>query len=271
MADKVRLKDISEGRSDLFKLAPKDINRDPKWNERDHNEKHKEHIEELAISIAELGVLQPVTVCMKDGKVWLTDGFCRMEAVDLAISRGADIKTVKAQVEERHSNEADHVLTMLTRNSGKPFTASEQARVVKRLLGFGWTEEEIRKKTGRSTTHMKNLEMINGAPEDVKQLLADGKVSLRLTLKLLREKGSKAGEAIKKEVEKAAAKGKGKATGRTQGNVRQVSWLKHVPLLVKFIKELAQANEENLGALPEAVADKINEANDYITDNELSG
>lgn len=268
MSDKVRLKDIAQGRSDLFKVAPDDINIDPKWNERNRNADHEAHINSLAISITEKGVLQPITVCMKDGKPWVTDGFCRLEAVKLAIKNGAEIKTIKVQVEERYANEADHVLSMLTRNSGKPLTTIEQGAVVKRLLAFGWTEEEIRKSAGYSTTHMKNLETLNGAPEDVKQLVRAGKVSNRLAMKTIKEKGDKAGEALKKSLATAQASGKSRATGRTDNGTKRVSWVKHGPPLGKFIFELKEAYNA-ADNVPDSIGDMINEAAEYLSENKI--
>lgn len=267
------IQSMAKGRQDIFKLDPADINIDPEWNVRTSTADLKEHIATLARSIAEIGVQQPITVRMLDKKPWVTDGFCRIAAVHLAIKQGAEIKTVPVRVEERHSNEADHTLSLLTRNSGRPLSTIEQAFVIKRLLGFGWLQEDIQKKTGFSVTHVNNCKTLLAAPAEIQDMLKKGTVSVRLAMKTMKEKGDgKAAAVLKKGIEKANAAGKGKATARNTKDkaAPRIQWGTHGPELMKFINLLGDLRNENGPGSDAGRADLLNLACDYIADNELN-
>lgn len=284
---KVNLSKIAVGRKDLYSLDPKDIHIDPEWNERDLSRPNvKEHIEALAISISKIGVLQPLTAITRGDKVFLTDGFCRLAAVNIAIKKhGADIKGVPVRVEERGTNEADHTLSMLTRNEGLAFTFAEQARVVKRLIDFGWSKKEIAEKSCRSLTHIDNCVMLleSDPKGEVMKLIDSGKVSVRLALETIRESKAKgqvneAPEKIKKAVTTALEKGKAKATKRTakkptstDKTEKKISWGKHGPEFMKLLEALETAFEDSKTSnkLAESVGDIVTYYKDYKHDNKL--
>lgn len=258
------IKDFAVGRKDEFRLRPEDLKVDPKWNVRGKTAELKEHIEMLSISIAELGVLQALTIRFIDNEPWITDGFCRHEAALLAISRGADIKSVPVKLEERYSNEADHVLSMLTRNSGKPLETIEQALVVKRLLDFGWSVDEIRQKTGKSITHMNNLLTLLSAPPQIVKHLKSGKVSVRFAMEAMKEHGDKAASVIEKAIGKAAETGKSKATKRSaKEKTPRIRWDKHGPESLSLIDKLFRAFDA-AESVPDPIADAIMEIKNYL-------
>lgn len=283
MAKGTKLKDRAIGRKDLFTLDPDKIVVDPSWNVRVRNEALDDHIKELAVSIADLGVQQPITVYTKGGKEYLTDGFCRLAAVKLARAAGADIKGIPARVEERSSNEADYVLSMFTRNSGKPLLFIEQAHVVKRLMGFGWDKKTIAKKTGKSITHIDNCELAMGSHPDIVKALQCGLVSARLALETIRSKGDAAHIHIAEHIHKAKESGKKKASKRTANNAAKnkadrepvtpkglvapskISWSKHGPDIFSFFGKLFKAYD-GLDTVPDDIADIIKEARDYFED-----
>lgn len=266
------IKDLAVGRQDIFKLPPDSIQMDSKWNARVHNDELDAHIEELANSIAEVGVKQPLTVFMKDGEPFLTDGFCRMKAVKLAIKKGAEIEAVPCRLEERHSNEADHVLSMIVRNSGKPLATIEQAEVVKRLLAFEWSIEKIKASTGYSGAHLSTLQALMAAPVAIQNHIKKGNISVNLALDTMKGAGSdeKAVERVEKAVKGAKEIGKRKATKRTAnrnngGNPKRVNWPKHGPKLAEFLDALHVAYD-GLDEAPEALADIIVEAKGYLNE-----
>ncbi len=184
-----RLASIAK-RVDMYQIDPDIIKEEDGWNIRQENDDLTAHIRQLADSIKELGVLEPLTIYQKkDGDIVLTNGHCRLAAVRLAQSEGAEIKTVPVRNEAKTSNDADRVLSMLTRNSGKPLTSLEQACVIKRLFGFGWSQTEIAKKTGYSVPHIGNLIELSSAPAEVQQLVSEGKVSATLATQIVRKEG----------------------------------------------------------------------------------
>jgi ParB family chromosome partitioning protein len=216
---KTGIKALATGRSDLYRLAPSDIHVKDGWNTRDiADPSNVEHIEMLATSIAAIGVRQPLRVYWRDGQAFVSDGHCRLAAVKLAIERGADIKDIPVVTENQHSSEADHMLTMIVGNAGKPLSAVETARVLKQLSDFGWTTAEIANKVGRSTTYVTNLLELNAAPQPVLDMVTRHLVSASQASATIRKEGvTKATETLEKAVETAKAAGKQKATARDIG------------------------------------------------------
>lgn len=206
------IKKIAEGRSDLYRIAPQNLKVKEGWNVRDVESLD---LEDLKVSIKELGVKQPLTVQTEGENIFVTDGHRRYFAVMELIAEGVEIKTVPVQVEDRYSNAADHIASMIVRNSGKPLTALEQARVFKRLLDYGLTETEVAAKVGKSRQWVISMLELNAAPEDLKSLVKTGKVTATLAQQTLaKEGGEKATETLTKAVKKAEAEGKTKATAK---------------------------------------------------------
>jgi|WetSurMetagenome_2_1015567.scaffolds.fasta_scaffold10977_5 ParB family transcriptional regulator, chromosome partitioning protein len=189
------LKDVAK-RTALFHYDPRQLYVLPGFNSRAVDDPaNRQHIEELAGSIAQLGVRQPLTVFIEDDKVFVSDGHCRLAATLLAIERGADIKTVPVLQEPRGANEADRVFSQIVRNSGKPLTAFEQGAVYKRLVGFGWTVAQIAEKSGKSISHINQALDFQEAPDEVHKLVTSGQISATLAAKVVRKSGKKEGAA----------------------------------------------------------------------------
>src|SRR5882757_2418185 len=144
MAKSTGIAQFSQGSSDVFKIDPRKLFLKPNWNTRDESPELEAHIDMLAQSIAEIGVKEPISVRLEDGKLWVINGHCRTLATLRAIEHyKAEIKTVPVIAEDRYANEADLVLQQIVRNSGKPLTTMEQAKVFKKLLDMGWQQAEI--------------------------------------------------------------------------------------------------------------------------------
>jgi len=240
-----RLQDIAAGRKDLYMLDPLMIQEEPGWNVRVEGPDLDSHVRLLADSIKQIGVQEPLTVYMKGEVPILTNGHCRLAAVKLAISEGAEIKAVPVRTEERYANEADRVLSLITRNSGKPLSALEQSEVVKRLLGFGWSEQEIAKKTGFSSTHIDNLMKLSAAPVAVTEMVKNGEVSARLAMDTLRSDGDQAAETLRSAVETAKQEGKSRATAKHLPKpVARIDWKWAGPHLKKALEDIRDAADD---------------------------
>lgn len=212
------LKDVAIGRSDVYAVDPRDLNIKPGWNARDlDTPEAREALSELADSIAQVGVKQPLTVVWEGGKIYVTDGHRRYYAAMLAIERGAELKTVRVQLEDRHSSEADQVFSQIVRNSGTPLKPFEQARVFKRLLDLGWTEKDIAMKSGKSGQYVRDLLELQAAPMAVTDLVRSGDVAATLAVKTLKKNKGDAGKTaadLGEAVETAKAAGKTRATAK---------------------------------------------------------
>jgi len=235
-----RLKDLAEGTKDLYMLSPAIITEEAGWNARIEGPELDAHIRQLADSIKEIGVQEPVTVYQKNDTIILTNGHCRLMAVKLAISEGAEILSIPCRVEERHANDADRVLSMITRNSGKPLSQLEQSSVVKRLIAFGWKTSQIAQKTGFSVTHVQDLLILGGATAEVSQMVAAGEVSATTAIKQVKKHGDKAAGRLQE-----AAKTSG-ATRVTEKHLTSpgINWKVQGPLLRDAIIRLRDAEGE---------------------------
>lgn len=218
-SDKGGIKHLMVGRQDMFRINPFDLNVKPGWNSRDMEDpENVDHVMALAHSIAEHGVKEPLTAYLDDGKLWLSDGHCRLFATLYAIEHlGATIRTVPVKTEERGTDEADRLFSQRIRNSGKKFSPLEEGVLFKKLLAHGWTEEMIAKKTGLSAARVGQLLEMQGAPAEVKRLITTGKVSFTLALQMLRTNGGDGTRTLADlngALKTAEAAGKDRATAK---------------------------------------------------------
>jgi ParB family chromosome partitioning protein len=232
------VKDLASGRSDLYKVNPLIIKEEQGWNVRQAGEELDNHIRFLANSIKEEGVREPMTCYLKEDSFFLTNGHCRLMAVKLAISEGSEIETVPVRVEDRYSNESDRVLSMITRNSGKPLTQLETAEVIKRLLKFGWDMQKVAAKTGYGMQTIKNILELSMAPEDILELVKDGQVAPSLARQTIKENGSKkATEILTKAAKVSKANGKKKVTEKDIK--KKINWNKYGPLCLEKLEDIS--------------------------------
>lgn len=210
------IKEMSEGRTDMFRIDPRKLNVKPSWNGRDFNDPANiEHVNILALSIAEIGVKEPLTVYMEDGKAWLSDGECRLRATLQAIKAGAEIKTIPVKTEDRYANEADKLFSQIIRNTGKPFSQMEQAKVYKRLLDLGWAQGDIAKKAGISAARVSQILNLLTLPEPIKAMVSSGQVSANMAVAAIKDHNpAKAIAVLQDAVATAQSEGATKAMPR---------------------------------------------------------
>lgn len=221
------IKGIAKGRSDTYRIEPRDIHVKEGFNSRvkDFDPADADDMA-LAMSISQIGVKQPITVFFEDGKAWLSDGHRRRAAALYAIENiegtPADL-TMPVQTEARESDEAERIFSQIVRNTGKPFTALEQATVFKKLLGLNWTEQEIADKSGISKQRVSDLLGLQKAPAKIRKMIQKGEISATLaitTLKKTKGDAAKAVEALQTGVVKAKEEGKTKATAKHVPDVK---------------------------------------------------
>ena len=132
----------------------------------------EDSLAELASSIAQLGVLQPVLVRPVDGSYQLIAGERRWRA-----ARRAGLSTVPAVI--RMSDDVGAVEEALVENLHRDdLTPLEEAAAYQQLLeDFELTHEEIAQRVGKSRSAITNTLRLLGLPPAVQHLLADGKLS----------------------------------------------------------------------------------------------
>lgn len=260
------IQELSMGRKDLFMVDPSKLQEEPKWNVRISGTDLDEYIRELADSIKEIGVKEPLTVYMKEGIPIVTNGHCRLMAIALCRAEGVDIKSVPVRVEDKGTSPSERVLSMIVRNSGRPLSALELAEVIKRLQGHGWPMEDIAKRTGKTTHHLNNLLTLSAAPDTILNLVKSGQVSPSLAMKMIQEKGEgEAAKVLTGAVETAKVAGKKKATAKDLKKVAnlKIPWKEWGPKLREALSRLCSVSEHNPN-----FGDYLSAANEVVSEME---
>ncbi len=132
----------------------------------------EETLGELAASIAQMGVLQPVLLRRAGDKFQLIAGERRWRA-----ARRAGLATVPAVV--RTTDDVRAVEQALVENLHRQdLTALEEAAAYQQLIeDFGLTHDEVAQRVGKSRSAVTNPLRLLGLPPAVQHLLADGKLS----------------------------------------------------------------------------------------------
>ncbi len=216
------IKEISEGRSDEYRVNPFNIEVEEGFNVRDFDSVAvSDHIDSLAQSIAAIGVQRALKVRSKGGRLLLKDGECRLRATIRAIEvYGAEILTVPVKVADRSESDADAVLGILVENSGLAVTPLGKADVIKRLKAFGWSDTDIAKKAGISKARISQLLDLGGLGEGIKNLIRNETVSPTLALEIARANDF---DDAKTLAEINAAQSQVAAKGRTRVTKKAVS------------------------------------------------
>lgn len=216
----VSIKDIAQGRSDIYRVAPSVLKVKEGWNSRDLNdEENKFHIMALAKSIAADGVKEPLTVYQEDGEVYIENGHCRHAASLLAISEygaPADL-TVPIKIGDKKATPADRILSQVILNSGKALSALEMGRVYKKLKDLEMSNEEIAQRCNVSRVYVGQLLGLIDMPTEITELVRTGAVSATLAIETVKEhKGDTeaATAALVEAVGTAKAHGKERATAK---------------------------------------------------------
>ncbi|MDN5278971.1 MAG: ParB family transcriptional regulator, chromosome partitioning protein [Clostridiales bacterium] len=132
----------------------------------------KQALEELAQSIRENGVLQPILVRQQGDCYQIVSGERRYRA-----SRLAGLKYIPAVI--RKLSEEQTLLAGLIENiQRQDLNPVEEARTLKDiLLNFGLTHDQLAERVGRSRSSLTNRLRLLQLPYDVQLLIIEGKIS----------------------------------------------------------------------------------------------
>lgn len=211
MAKTTGIAQFSQGKSEVFKVDPRLLVIDESDDYRDKSPELEAHIDQLAQSIAEIGVRKPIEVKLEDGKIIVKEGRCRTRAAMRAIEvYKADLKAVPVISVDRYANEADLILNQFVGNSGKPFTSLEQAKIFKKLLDMGWNQSDIAKKVGMSNGRISQILDLLTMPVSVQNAVAAGAVSASLAQQTVKsaETPAQASAALQAAVDAATKQGR---------------------------------------------------------------
>lgn len=156
----------------------------------------QEKLEELAASIKEHGVVQPIVVRPKGEGFEIVAGERRWRA-----SRMAGLKTMPAVVKEFTERQVMEIALIenLQREDLNPI---EEAEAYEKLIReFGLTQEDLAKRLGKSRSQVANTLRLLHLTSGVRQSVAQGKVSMGHAKVLLSVSEGKRQEALARAIE----------------------------------------------------------------------
>lgn len=154
-----------------------------------------ESLRELAESIANHGVLQPLLVREKDGFYQLIAGERRLRA-----SKLAGLKVVPVIIKDFDDRTIMEIALVenLQREDLNPI---EEAEAYRRLIQeFELTQEEIARTIGKSRSAVANTLRLLNLPEKIRAILAEDKISMGHARSMLALDSSETQEAVCREV-----------------------------------------------------------------------
>ena len=132
-----------------------------------------EHIEELAASIREKGILQPLVVISNNGSYELIAGERRLRA-----AARAGLEKVPVVFRDSVSEGEMLELALVENLQREDLGPLERARAYERLIeSHGLVQEEIAKKIGKSRTAVANTLRLLGLPQPVLDAMEKGLIS----------------------------------------------------------------------------------------------
>ena len=175
-------------------------------------------LSELAASIKEHGILQPITVTrLSDGNFELIAGERRFQAGKLA-----GLKTIPALVREAGEREKLE-LAIIENTQRHDLNPIEEARAYLRLTDeFGLHQEEVSKKMGKSRSSIANTLRLLSLPVEIQRAIAEGKISEGHAKALLSIENSEKQRALFELIVKG-----GMTVRETEAKVREISVKPH--------------------------------------------
>jgi len=138
---------------------------------------NKEEISDLANSIQEKGILQPLLVKIagvgSSAKYEIIAGERRWRA-----AKEAGIKAVPVIIKDYSEFETLEV-AIIENIQRENLSAIEEATAYQQLMDkFGYTLDRVSEKVGKSKSHIGNLVRLLSLPEEVKMMVSDGSLSM---------------------------------------------------------------------------------------------
>ena len=133
---------------------------------------NQESLEELANSIKEYGVIQPIVVTKKDGYYGIVAGERRWRAAKLA---GLEEIPAIIRDDDEQKNREIALIENIQREDLNPY---EKALGIRSLMDkYGLTQEEVSKRLGKSRSSVSNTVRILNLSPDVLEFVKQGKLT----------------------------------------------------------------------------------------------
>ena len=159
-----------ELQQNLVELSLGDIDPNPYQPRQNWNE---EQLRELADSIKENGIIQPIVVRRKGGRFEIVAGERRLRAAEMA-----GINRIPAMV--RVTEDSEMLALALVENIHRAdLNPIEKAKAYQNFMEtFGLTQEQAAQKLGQDRSVVANYVRLLNLPAEVKQMLVDGSLDM---------------------------------------------------------------------------------------------
>ena len=133
----------------------------------------QEALEELADSIKEYGLIQPIVVSKKDGYYSIIAGERRWRA-----SKIAGLKEIPAIIRE-DDEKINSEISLIENMQREDLNPYEKALGIRNLIdNYGLSQEIVAKKLGKSRSNITNVLGLLRLPSSVQNMILDGKLSM---------------------------------------------------------------------------------------------
>ena len=240
-----RLRDLRLSARDQFMLDPRIIIVEDGHNPRDYTiPENRAHLDDLKSSIRENGTISPLWVRYDAERkaAVLVDGECRLRANLELIAEGIEIEAVPC-IQVPGGNEPDRLLLAVVANQNKPLSELELGSAFRKLYSFGWSEEKIAKKSGKTVGFIKRSMELADAPQAVQEMVKQQEVTPTLAISEVRKNGAAAVETLKAKAQEARAKGQKTATKQRENAPTVINL---APAVRKLLKDVPQADLDNV-------------------------
>lgn len=201
------------GSGDLWMVPRANFHVMPGFNVRPKDApSHAEHIRWIADRIKTMGYdrSEPIAAFVDaENRICVTDGHCRLEAVDLAVSEGCEIEVLPTIISARGTTMEDLNAGLIIKNAGRDIPPLGKAVVVKRFITWGWEIPAIAERVGLSEPYIELLLQYLEMPAKVRKMVEMEQVAAATALKAVKRHKEKAYDVLQ-----AALKGTAKVTPR---------------------------------------------------------
>lgn len=214
---------IKRGEANSVRLE--DIHERPGFNIiRDYDsQKYKDDVNELVAYLEAGGTVEPLEVKPREeGGVWVVQGHTRRFAFLKMDERGTlprtpnkdDPKILEAWIPVTPfvGNDAEQLLRQVTSTERAEVDPLGVGRVYNKLLGFGWTVQQIAERSGKKVATVQRVLTLASGNTDVHQMVKAGEVKPTIAAQAVKEHGDKAGAVLGAALVEAKAIGKTRVT-----------------------------------------------------------
>lgn len=134
-----------------------------------------DQLQELADSILRNGIMQPIVVrSVAEGQYEIVAGERRWRAAKLA-----DLQTVPVIIRDDLTDRVALELAIVENVQRSDLTPIEESAGYQRLMDeFAYTQEELAEVVGKSRSHVANLLRLQNLPEEIKEMLDKGDLTM---------------------------------------------------------------------------------------------